>query len=286
MRQIRITDREDATCLIEIEGVIGVAEEWQFDGPDSRVATYEKFRAEVERIRAVDAARVRVDIRSTGGDVNDALMIYEALRSLDAEVTTCCYGYTASAATIVAQAASEGRRLMSANALYLIHNSICAVEGNAAELGGSVELLRKTDERLAEVYASRSGRAAAEFAALMSENNGNGRWLSPDEALAAGLVDEIVGAQPGRGSMAGNVVRAIGSLFRRDTPPPAAQCSVFRLEETFPHEEPAGGVAFDDGQRAVTATATLPTEDPSIADPCLSPNARAYAEDARRINRG
>ncbi|MDE5636889.1 MAG: Clp protease ClpP [Alistipes sp.] len=286
MRQIRITDREDATCLIEIEGVIGVAEEWQFDGPDSRVATYEKFRAEVERIRAVEADRVRVDIRSTGGDVNDALMIYEALRSLDAEVTTCCYGYTASAATIVAQAASEGRRLMSANALYLIHNSICAVEGNAAEIGGSVELLRKTDERLAEVYASRSGRAAGEFAALMAENNGNGRWLSPDEALAAGLVDEIVGAQPGGGTLAGNVVRALGSLFRRGTPPPAAQCSIFRLEEPFPHEEPAGGVAFDEGQRTVAATATRPTEDPSIADPCLSPNARAYAEDARRINKG
>lgn len=283
---IRIDDHAAELCRIEIEGTIGVPETWQFDEPADRVATYERFREAVARIAAVEAPEVLVTIRSTGGDVNDALMIYEALRSLDAEVTTCCYGYTASAATIVAQAASEGRRLMSANALYLIHNSICAVEGNAAEISGSVELLRKTDERLAGVYASRSGRDAAEFASLMAENNGNGRWLSPDEALAAGLVDEIIGVQPAGGSLAGNVVRAIGSLFRRGTPPPAAQCSVFRLEEPFPHEEPAGVVAFEEGQRAVTATATQPTEDPSIADPCLSPNAKAYAEDARRINKG
>ena len=31
-------------CRIEIEGTIGVPEEWQFDQPEARVATYEKFR--------------------------------------------------------------------------------------------------------------------------------------------------------------------------------------------------------------------------------------------------
>jgi len=281
MKRIKITDKSDE-CLIEIEGVIGVTEEWQFDDPSSRVATYEKFRSEVERIRSVKARSVRVDIRSTGGDVNDALMIYEALRALDAEVTTCCYGYTASAATIVAQAASEGKRLISANALYLIHNSICSVEGNRAALDSHAEMLRKTDERLAGVYAARSGRPAEEFAALMGENNGDGRWLSPDEALAAGLVDAIAGAA---GAKSGALTNAIAGLFRRrGTPPPACR-DVFRTEEEFPAEEHAArSVAFDEGQRAAGATRTLPTEDPSTGDPMLSHNARAYAEDARRIN--
>ena len=65
-----------------------------------------------------------VDIRSTGGDVNDALLIHDALCSLDAHITTRCYGYTASAATIIAQAASPGCREISANALYLIHTCL------------------------------------------------------------------------------------------------------------------------------------------------------------------
>ena len=30
-------------CRIEIEGTIGVPEEWQFDQPEARVATYEKL---------------------------------------------------------------------------------------------------------------------------------------------------------------------------------------------------------------------------------------------------
>lgn len=185
---IQITNRND-TCFVDIEGVIGVPEEWQFDQPSSRVATYEKFRDSLDRLREIDAPEIVVNIRSTGGDVNDALLIYEALSSLDGHIVTRCYGYTASAATVIAQAASEGCREISAHALYLIHNSICTAEGNAEELATRIDLLRKTDARLAEVYAARSGRTPEEFTLLMAENNGSGRWLSPQEALAAGLVD-------------------------------------------------------------------------------------------------
>ena len=101
--QTKITIRNEAqTCYIDIEGVIGVPEENQFENGASGVATFEAFRQEVERIKRVAATSVVVNIRSTGGDVNDALLIYEALQSLDARITTRCYGYTASAATIIA----------------------------------------------------------------------------------------------------------------------------------------------------------------------------------------
>ncbi len=203
--EIRIRNSADV-CYIDIEGNIGVPEEWQFDDPGARVATYERFRAAAARIAALEAAEVVVSIRSTGGDVNDALLIYDALRTLPGRITTRCYGYTASAATLIAQAASEGRREIAAGALYLIHNSECSVEGNVAELEARIGLLRKTDERLAEIYAVRSGRPAAEFAALMAENNGSGRWLSPEETVAAGLADRVIGAEagdPSEGSVAG-----------------------------------------------------------------------------------
>ena len=92
---IQITNRNN-TCFVDIEGVIGVPEEWQFDQPSSRVATYEKFRDSLDRLREIDAPEIVVNIRSTGGDVNDALLIYEALSSLDGHIVTRCYGYTAS----------------------------------------------------------------------------------------------------------------------------------------------------------------------------------------------
>ena len=192
--QTKITIRNEAqTCYIDIDGIIGVPEQNQFDNAASRVATYETFRREVARIAEVAAASVVVNIRSTGGDVNDALLIYEALQSLGARITTRCYGYTASAATI-AQAADEGRREISSNALYLIHNSTCAIEGNSATLQGRAELLRKTDARLARLYADRSGRDEGSFAELMAENDGAGRWLTAEETVEAGLADRIIDA--------------------------------------------------------------------------------------------
>ncbi len=191
--QTKITIRNEAqTCYIDIEGTIGVPEECQFEDASSRVATFEAFRHEVKRITEVAAKSVVVNIRSTGGDVNDALLIYDALRDLDAHITTRCYGYTASAATIIAQAADEGCREISSNALYLIHNSTCSIDGNAASLNARAELLHKTDEQLARLYALHSGGESEFFLALMAENNGEGRWLSAEEAIEVGLADSII----------------------------------------------------------------------------------------------
>ena len=191
--QTKITIRNEAqTCYIDIEGTIGVPEKNQFENAASRVATFETFRKEVARIAEINATNVVVNIRSTGGDVNDALLIYDALQGLDARITTRCYGYTASAATIIAQAANEGYREISTNAMYLIHKSTCAIEGNSSSLDARAELLRKTDERLAHLYAMHSGREVEHFVELMAENNGEGRWLTAEETVAAGLADRII----------------------------------------------------------------------------------------------
>ena len=179
-------------AVIDIEGVIGVPEQLQFDNDDERVATFERFSESLANIKKINAKHVIVNIRSTGGNVNDALLIFDALKELDAVITTRCYGYVASAATIIAQAASDGQREISPNALYLIHRSESAAEGNSMSMAATVEMLNATDQRIANIYAARSGRSAKSFFDLMNQNNGKGRWLSANEALEAGLVDNII----------------------------------------------------------------------------------------------
>ena len=284
---IEIINRRNSV-EINIEGTIGVPEEWQFDDPGDRVATYDKFRNAIDLIRQIESPEVLINIRSTGGDVNDALLILDAISGLKAKKTTRCYGYTASAATLIAQAASEGCREISANALYLIHTAICSTEGNAAEIAGKIDLLHQTDARIAAVYASRSGRPAAEFEALMAENNGNGRWLAPEEAVAAGLADKVVeAAEQPASSLARNIARGwerlLANIGLRPGPALPADRNVLHFDGEVQALRSRSAVAADEARRQAAPTSTQPREDPSCGDTVRSANERAYAEDARRM---
>ena len=277
--KIKITN-EAELCVIDIEGVIGVPEESQFAEPSQRVATYERFREVVESLAEIKAKEVVVNIRSAGGDVNDALLIYEALVALDARIITRCYGYTASAAPIIAQAASEGCRQISASSLYLIHQSSCVAEGNMNELKEQMELLEKTDDRLATLYAQRSGREKSDFVALMSENGGRGRWLSPEEVVEVALADEVIGVEE-RGKR--GVIDMVKAWFG-NSEPKNLPSDINILHTLAEHRASASLIVLDEGQRAVEPTTTKPTEDPSIGDIRPSRNEAAYAEDAKRMS--
>lgn len=282
---IQITNQADL-CRIDIEGTIGIPEQWQFDEPEDRITTYEKFRDALKRISAIESPEVVVEIRSTGGDVNDALLIHDALRSLNARITTRCYGYTASAATIIAQAATEGCREISSNALYLIHTAICSTDGNAAELSGKLDMLQQTDARIAGIYAARSARPAAEFELLMAENNGSGRWLSPQEAVDAGLADKVVDvSQRPATALARNLAqgwqRLLASMGLHATEAlPANRPEARQAEE---QQELLRRAEAERTRQRIAPTATKPREDPSCSETARSANERAYADDVRRF---
>lgn len=284
MQNIKIKNALDL-CVIDIEGTIGVAEEWQFESVDERVSTYEKFRESVAMIESVEAARVVVNIRSTGGDVNDAMLIYEALTSLGIPITTRCYGYVASAATVIAQAGSEGERLISTNALYLVHNSTCVAEGNAQDLAARLDLLQKTDERLSELYARRSSKTAEEFIALMSEEGGNGRWLNAEEVIAFGLADKSFDASTEKdedGGLWRKIGKKLGLEQTEKTPEklPEDNHNVLHEESAMSLERQQQRI-FETKQREVKATVLPQVEDPSLGEVVATRNQQAYMNDAR-----
>ncbi len=297
MENIRIQNALDI-CVIDVEGTIGVPEEWQFEEPQQRVATYEKFREAVARIEELKAEQVVVNIRSTGGDVNDALLIYDALRSLPAQITTRCYGYVASAATVIAQAASAGRRLISANSLYLIHKSSCSAEGNAEELSVKVELLRKSDEQLANLYARGGVLSAEEYGEMMSAESGSGRWLTASEAIEAGLADGVIDIaadvqEPVREGGVRGVWRNISERLGLKK----AEVQGARVEQMpqcrhnilhDPHREfmvERSVIEMQEGQSGVMKSAVKPTEDATLSETIRSANELAYSSDAQSFVR-
>lgn len=187
---ICITNQAPASAVIDIEGIIGVPEWWQFDDPADRVSTFDRFKKKCGEIKDLKATDITVNIRSIGGSVTHALLIHDSLCMLGANVTTVCYGYTASAATLVAQAGKE--RQISSNSLYLIHQCSMRASGNIGDFKNAIEYMEKTNDQIVNLYADRTGKPAEHFREVIGRKEGNGEWLSPSEAVALGLADKVI----------------------------------------------------------------------------------------------
>lgn len=141
-------------------------------------------------------ACIIVEIRSTGGLIAEAIKIYNVLDNAVKRgilVKTFCYGYVASAATVVAQAASPGERHISSESLYLIHKCIVIDEEMTAEECMSMfDTLKTIDDWLVKLYGKKSKYLGEDGARLlMEENGGRGKWLDCNEAMAFDLADEV-----------------------------------------------------------------------------------------------
>ena len=141
--------------IIDIDGPIGRPDNLSQEA--HKVLSYDNFKKELRKVLETRPDKITLNIRSNGGDIHEALLIFEELEQLKQQgiqITTCCYGYAASAATLVAQAASPGCRLIAPSAMYLIHNSTTALEGNALDARHTLQLLSQTDQKMAEICGS------------------------------------------------------------------------------------------------------------------------------------
>ncbi len=270
---INVKNINDKEIVIDIEGVIGVDEQLQFDEQreQPRVATFEKFREEIEKFSDVDYTSVRVNIRSMGGAVQDALLIYSWLTSLSEGVTvkTYCYGFSASAATISAQAASSGGRYVASSALYMIHCTSTEFDGNAAQATSMVEILEKTDRTIAEIYAARSGKSVEHFLEIMSRDGGQGEWLTAEEAVENGLADKVENT-----SSIKNIISSLKNFFGKIMTPKKEETEVENSEKIVPIQQL---VATEQ------KTTTEAKEDPEIDhySVALSNNNSSYTKDVK-----
>lgn len=138
---------------------------------------------------ACEGKDITLRINSPGGDIFAAQAIYNVLKAYPGKVTAHIDGICASAATVVACGA--GKVVMPKNALYMIHNPmVCVFDMLDAEaLSKMADTLAKVKETVVNVYKDRAEdkMSADEIIRLMNEET----WMSAEEALDKGLIDEI-----------------------------------------------------------------------------------------------
>lgn len=138
---------------------------------------------------ACEGKDITLRINSPGGDIFAAQAIYNVLKAYPGKVTAHIDGICASAATVVACGA--GKVIMPKNALYMIHNPMACVFDmlDAEALSKMADTLAKVKETVVNVYKDRAGdkMSADEIIRFMDEET----WMSAEEALDKGLIDEI-----------------------------------------------------------------------------------------------
>lgn len=138
---------------------------------------------------------VDIAVSSPGGYVDEGLTIYQLIKD-HGHVNVHIMGMTASIATVLCMGAKHVD--MSVGSTMLIHNASTGVavweSANKQKLDELIKQWQKQrddldtiDKVIASVYAKRSGKTSEEMLKQMGKEN----WLSPEQALELGLVDEI-----------------------------------------------------------------------------------------------
>jgi len=130
---------------------------------------------------------IDLHLNSAGGEVFDGIAIYETLKQRGG-VTVYVDSLAASISSVIAQAGE--RRIMAPNATMMVHDASSGMAGNGSELRKLADLLDKTSDNIASVYAERAGGSAADWRTVMQATT----WYSAAEAVAAGLADEVRGS--------------------------------------------------------------------------------------------
>lgn len=141
-----------------------------------------------------DVDEINLHINSPGGEVYEGIAILNSLRRHPATVTAIVDGLAASAASFIA--VGVDKTVMAPNTELMIHDAWGITVGPEAEMHREGERLGKLSDNIASMYADKAGGNAADWRAAMIAET----WYSADEAVTAGLADEVEGqGDPGAG---------------------------------------------------------------------------------------
>lgn len=166
---------------------------------------------------------ITLRINSPGGDVTAGTSMAQAIRQYPGNVIAQVDGWAASSASLVAVAANK--TVMAAGSLMMIHKAWTLEMGNADDFLKTASLLEMVDGQIAEAYAAKSGKNAAEFVKMMAGET----WFTPKGAIEMGLADAELSSQADEKAMAKFDMSAFAHAPKIEAPaedPPAQEESV------------------------------------------------------------
>jgi ATP-dependent Clp protease, protease subunit len=130
---------------------------------------------------------IHLYINSPGGSVTAGMSIYDTMQFVRCSVSTMCMGQAASMGAFLLAAGEPGKRFALPNSRMMLHQPAGGSRGVAADIEIQAREILLMRGRLNELLAQHTGQTVERI----SRDTDRDFWMSPDEAVAYGLVDTV-----------------------------------------------------------------------------------------------
>ena len=172
-RELKITNKAEQMASVRIYDPIGTGE-----GELSAKA----FKMALDDLGEPKA--ITVHVNSQGGSVIEGIAIAGMIERHPAKVTALIEGGALSIASYIVMKAD--RVVMSNDAWLMIHNPMTAMQGDSVEFKKAADMMDRMASQLVDAYERRTGIDRGKIHQMMNDET----WMTADEAIALGFVDE------------------------------------------------------------------------------------------------
>ncbi len=162
---------------------------YSFDFPVQGSTVRETIHFLTRWSRRWPGEKMTIIFNSPGGEVTEGLALFDfiqELRTRGHEIETVSIGMAASMAGILLQAGDH--RVMSKNAVILIHEISSITMGGASQMADDLKFVEMLQTKILSILAERSTLSVRQIKNRWSRKDW---WLDADTALDLGFCDEI-----------------------------------------------------------------------------------------------
>jgi ATP-dependent Clp protease, protease subunit len=139
-----------------------------------------------------EKADIHMYINSPGGSITAGMAIYDTMQFVKPDVATYCIGQASSMGALLLAAGAAGKRAALPHARIMIHQPLAGMEGTATELEIHAKEVLRIKQMMNEILLKHTGQTLTKIEQDTDRDN----FMSPDEAKAYGLIDNILERLP------------------------------------------------------------------------------------------
>ena len=134
---------------------------------------------------------IHLYINSPGGSVSAGMAIYDTMQYIKCDVSTICVGLAASMGAFLLASGAKGKRRALPNAEIMIHQPLGGARGQATDIAIQANQILKIKKKMNTILSERTGQPIEK----VREDTERDHYMSSEEALAYGLIDEVIPAR-------------------------------------------------------------------------------------------